>query len=201
MAVVRIIGMGNAEINQLDIVIAPVPVFEHDIVGFYILVHQLLLSPRKIQRLGDVADHRRRPGEFDGLFALQNLFEGLAANELHREVVDPFVLAHGVGLHDVGMVQFGGGASFPEEAFDVFLVIDVLLLQHFQCHRTIQRDLFGEEHLAHSALAQRLFDQKIADHHPRSGNRLGIMLDRTAIGTFHVGTIRRLGGAERLLAL
>ena len=168
LRLVFVAGAGNprqAEVRQLGKAVG----INHDVVRLDVLVDQLLFTPGAIKRAGDFLDNLSGASEFDDFLTLENLFHGLAADELHRKIEDSVLLADRVSLHDVRMTEPPGGTCFVDQAVDILLVVGEFRLEHLQCHRPVERKLAGKIDFAHTAPAEFTFDQEVPNHRARSG--------------------------------
>ena len=113
---------------------------------------------------------------------LEDLFESFPPDILHGKVENAVFFTHGVCLDDVGMGQFSSCPCFVEKPLDIFLVGCKFFMKHFQCYRSIQRDLPCQINHSHAATAQSFFQKEISDH--------GTRRQRTFRNIYFRGTIR-----------
>ena len=97
----------------------------------------------------------------------------------------PVVLAHGIRLDDVRMVQFGGGARLLDEERDEFGVVRVGFGEDFQRGGTVERDLVGQIHRAHAALPDGAPYDEVCDHGAAGKTRRGHLHHAAAVAALH----------------
>jgi hypothetical protein len=143
--------LGDAEIHDLDVAIAP----DHDVGGLYVPVHDLVFV-RVVERardaLRDLADMRHRQHDA----GVEELAQRLSLEVLHRDVGHIVGLAHVVDGDDVGMTEASRGLGFPVEAL---LEIGALLARELEADRLDRNGAFDHRvdrlvHCTHRTPAQ-----------------------------------------------
>ena len=99
----------------------------------------------------------------------QQLIQPAAIDELHREVMEPFVLADLEDRDDVGMVQPGDDAGLAQEALQRPRVGLVLAAKHFERHAPPQAQLDRFVDDAHTAAAHFTHDAELLRWHSGEG--------------------------------
>ena len=94
---------------------------------------------------------------------IEQLAERLAADELHREVVDAALLADGEDGHDVRMVDLGRGLGFVLEAGDVLFVDGGGSGQDLEGDAAAEGDLLRLVDDAHAAAADFADEAEVAE--------------------------------------
>ena len=138
----------------------------HDVVRLDVPVHQLLVLPGEVKGLGNLLNNTQRlfPGELRRL--VQHVTKRLPLHVFHGKEIDALILTHGIGLHDIGVIQSGGSACFADEVNNELTVPGELLHQDFQGDRPVERKLMGEIDRPHATVPQRVADDEIIDHRP-----------------------------------
>ena len=93
-------------------------------------MNQFLFFPGTVQRFGDLLNNGYRFIGGKHFLAFQHRFHGFAINIFHGKIENAFILADGVGLNYVRMVQFGSGTRFLDEVDDEFRVVSVVFLKN-----------------------------------------------------------------------
>ena len=148
-------------------------------------MNEFLLDPGVVQRLRDLLDHVQRLVDGDHALAFQHVLHGLAVDVLHGEIQQTVVLAHGVRLDDVRMVQLGGGARLLDEERHEFGVVRVGFGEDLQRGGTVERDLVGQVHRAHAALADGAPYDEVGDHGAAGKTRRGHLHHAAAMAALH----------------
>ena len=144
---------------------------KHDVVRLDVPVNQTLLLPCVIKHFGNLLDNLN--GLVDGyhMVLLQNLLHGLPVDILHGEIVDSVILADCIRLHDMGMIQAGGGARLLDEADYKFGILRIIFRKDLESGGAVKRNLMRKINNAHSAAAELFFNDEVRNH--RSGSRPG----------------------------
>ena len=85
---------------------------------------------------------------------LDYVFEGVALEVLHRDVERTLRLASIINLHDIGVVEAGGGARFAPEPLNELRIPGILAQQHLKRDVTPQMTVMRQIDLGHAAHAQ-----------------------------------------------
>ena len=102
------------------------------------------------------AHHVHRVETVGGLLEL--LAERTAAHELHRDVGKTVLLAEGVDLHDVGIVEASRGLRLALEAPHEVGILAVPLQHDLQRDLTVEHRVRRKVDVAHAAVPERLLD-------------------------------------------
>ena len=94
-------------------------------------------------------------GEVEYLFRLKRTLakkpaKRLPLYELHRDVVNPVVLANVVDRNDVGVVESGRGTRLLLEASRALRIQSELLPEHLDRHVAPELQVFGPVHISSS---------------------------------------------------
>ena len=142
---------------------------QHDVVGLDVSVHQFLFLPRIIQRFRDLADDVDRLVQLQNALAFEDVVHRLAVDMFHREIENAVVIADGVSLDDVGMIQFGGGTRLLDEPDHELGVFRIGIGKDLQRGGTVQRNLVRQIHDPHAAASDLMQNDEISDHTARGG--------------------------------
>ena len=146
---------------------------------------EFLFDPGVVQGFGDLLDDVQGLVDGDHALALQYVLHRLAVDVLHGEVQQPVVLAHGVGLDDVRVVQLGGGARLLDEERHELGVVCVGFGEDLQRGGPVERDLVGQVHGAHPALADGAADDEVGDHGSAGEARRRHLHHAAAVAALH----------------
>jgi hypothetical protein len=154
------------------------------------------LSVRGLERLGDLhaqlekVSHRQR-------LAIDEVLEGLALHQLHRQEGLPRHLIDLIDRADVGMIERRGGTCLPLESRQRGGIIGQPRRQEFQRHLAAQADVLRLVHDSHAAPTQPL-QNAVVGYGPANqigtgevggglGSGLRFRLDRLDYGGSHRG--------------
>ena len=87
-----------------------------------------------------------------------------ALDVLHYQIMCVAVLVDVISPDDIRVVQFGGGASFDAEAFQIGGVGNPILRQHLNCYLAFHERVLSQVNLAHAALAEQAEQLVLAKH-------------------------------------
>jgi len=146
--------------------------------------------------VGGAQAERRHPRQLDGLVgrqraAAQALGQGLAVDVLHREEQPAVVLADEVDVADVGVDQAGLRARLADQALAAVAVAADVGEQQLERHRAIERQIGGQPHLAHAALAELPLDAEVRE--PRAGAERRVVAAGPRRAGDGRGAIERIG--------
>ena len=89
----------------------------------------------------------------------------------HGKVENSVIIADGVCLHDIRVIQFSRGARFLDETDYEIRIFGIGGGKDFQCSRTIQGNLMSQIHNSHAAASYFVHDDEIADYTARCCTR------------------------------
>jgi hypothetical protein len=141
------------EVRDLDDAVAR----HHQVLRLHVPMHDALavrvLEGRE-RLLEDVGRLRRR----EDALGVQDLADREPGDVLHHHVVDPVDASPVVDGHDVLVVEVGGGACLPAEAFDEARVAREVPVQDLDRHRAFEHRVAGAVDLAHATRGDTIDD-------------------------------------------
>lgn len=180
----------EAEVGYFDAIVAG----EHEVAGFDIAVDDAAFAGVSeafygLQGYGDGVFG------FEAVFAFHALGHGFAVDILHYEIEQALVIAKGVDVNDIGMVQAGNGSGLASES-----ACGVFVLQEFFAHELYGDFAFevcveGKPDFAHSASAEEALElvaAKLARH---------IEHDGVVDGAGWLGAVLAVGGGVVVFAV
>ena len=150
----RLATIGDKDISRLDVAVKDV------------------FAVRGIERIGELDGqikqliHRQR-------LTADLLIKGHAFQKLHRNEVLAFELVNLINGADIGMVQRGGGASFPLQAVKRLLIFFQFLGKEFQRDVTAEFQVFGFIDHPHAARTQLTDNLVVRNRLPNHGEAVG----------------------------
>ena len=142
---------GNAEISHFDRAVFQ----HHDIMGLDVTVDNTS-AVGMLQSLGNLH------GKVESFLPVQNalflhiLLQGDAVNQLHDDEIRLGRAGNIVHRHNIRMAEHGNRLPLIVEALAEFLILQIIVLQYFDCHQTVQSVTTGLVHHSHTAGANDL---------------------------------------------
>ena len=163
---VHALVLGEAEVSHLRVAFG---------VEQYVRGLDVAVQDAAAMRLGEGRGHLleeldRAVGRERAL-AAEQVVQVLAVDELHGDVADAAGLAHGVDLHDVGMLDGRGGAGLALEAGDEAAVGGEALGEDLDGDEAVEGGLPRLVDGPHAASAEDLHDLELAEG--RANERIG----------------------------
>lgn len=126
---------------------------EHDVLGLYVAVDEASLV-RVLKRFSDL-EYDIRCFSFAEFTVLSNdVVDRRSIHIFHDEIVKLTGLTDIERLHDIGMIEAGGGLPFFVESLNELDVRAEFLGENFDCDGTIERELAGKVHGCHGPGAE-----------------------------------------------
>ena len=151
---VRLADPRDAEVEQLG---GP-PVRRQQDVGRLHVAMDDTRSVRIAERGGELSPQRQHPLARHPPRRRQRDVEGLAVDQLHRDIGDAVRLAHVVDRGDVGMAQRAGRARLSQETLAQVGMARVVGLQDLDRDRAADVRIAGAVYVGHRALAEAALD-------------------------------------------
>ena len=128
-----------------------------------VAVDEPRLAPAVVEHRGDVRGDGHGLREREPALAFQSRLGGRALDEFRREPMHAVRFARPENLHDVRVVQLGGGLRVTVKARDVFRVIRDRRVERFQRDEPIARSLPGLEDCADARFLESFEDLKVTE--------------------------------------
>ncbi len=163
---VAVEDLGDAEVEHLDEVGLVAPLLDHDVFRLEIAVDDVVrvrFTQRREHLRHDVAE----PLLGERPVVAKHDAQVLSLHQLHGDE-EPAVGVVAAEVEDadaVGMVEPAGGLGLALEAAHQRGVFEERRLEHLEADHAVERQVPGAVHLAHSALADQLFDLEAARDH------------------------------------
>ncbi len=159
---------GDAEVGHLRLAVA----VQKHVLRLHVAVHEAVLV-RERQAPRDLDRERERPIDRQRPVGRDQTLEGLAADVLEDDELALIVLAAVDHRHDVGVREHRRRARFAAEALDVLRVLLVVVVQHLQRDRAVEKPVVRPVDARHRAGADELFELvAVREHLPDHPQRL-----------------------------
>ena len=150
-------GGGDAEVEELG----RVALVEEDVLGLDVAVDEVRRGG-ELEAVGDVHADLHDQRLVERLRLGDHLVEVLAADELHHDVGLALLLAEGVDLGDVGVVELGGGLRLAAEGGEELRRVAEAPQHHLDGDDAGERLVVGAVDAAHAAAAEAVEQQVVA---------------------------------------
>ena len=155
-------GDRQPEVGQRDALLA-VRLGDHDVSGLDVTVHETV-RVGGVEGVRDLGDDPHRRSHREAAAPVDQLLQGGAVDEAHRDVEAPVLLAAAVDGEDVGVLQRRGASRLGPEALAEALVLRDRRGDHLERDEPAQLDVDRAVHDSHATGARAPLDPVAGDH-------------------------------------